>query len=168
MLCDFGLAEAIERESGGLTTSKPAEGTIRYLSPELVLKEEGRVQRTIPSDIWAWGCVFVEVFHFQIPSVLDGMLRFDLQIMADRIPYHGVPTIKAMVKMVQGFPPALIEDLVIPDFGKRLLGNCWSKDVTLRPTAGSCVEVLSQGIQITAWGTEPWVFDLSVARSVAK
>lgn len=59
MWCDFGLARTIDDIPSGLTTSRNATGTIRYLSPELL--EEESPYKTLRSDVWAWGCVFVEV-----------------------------------------------------------------------------------------------------------
>lgn len=58
MLCDFGLAKVSEVGSTGMTTAAP-EMTIRYSSPELLRTETPR--HTIYSDIWALGCVILEV-----------------------------------------------------------------------------------------------------------
>ncbi|KAG8971948.1 hypothetical protein FRC05_010483 [Tulasnella sp. 425] len=61
VLCDFGLASFVE-ESGistGLTTSRSIKGSIRYMSPELLLEEDAK--HTLESDIWAWGCTVFEI-----------------------------------------------------------------------------------------------------------
>lgn len=34
------------------------EGTMRYMSPELIRADGGN---TTQSDVWAWGCLFLEV-----------------------------------------------------------------------------------------------------------
>lgn len=60
MLADFGLSKSLEDGPSGLTTSKGLKGTLRYYSPEL-LKEQEDVSYDLPSDIWAWGCLAVEV-----------------------------------------------------------------------------------------------------------
>ena len=57
-LCDFGLAKALD-EPTGLTTVGAAQGTPRYMSPELVEEENGVA--TLASDIWAFACVTGEV-----------------------------------------------------------------------------------------------------------
>lgn len=58
ILCDFGLALVQDDFPTGLTTSSLTLGTIRYASPELM---EGNNRRTLRSDIWAWGCLALEV-----------------------------------------------------------------------------------------------------------
>lgn len=58
LLCDFGLAKIKETDSSGLTTSSfNLKGSSRYMSPELCLDP----MRDFQSDIWAWGCVLLEV-----------------------------------------------------------------------------------------------------------
>lgn len=59
MLCDFGLARVLEEVPSGLTTSKVTLGTPRYASPELVMEDDPL--RDLPSDVWAWGCLVLEV-----------------------------------------------------------------------------------------------------------
>lgn len=39
--------------------------------------------------------------------------------------------------------PASAEDPMIPDFGREVLGKCWSHDPTVRPTMTWCSEVLA-------------------------
>ncbi|KAG9006704.1 hypothetical protein FRB95_000584 [Tulasnella sp. JGI-2019a] len=65
ILCDFGLAVAVDEVSSGLTTSKGFKGSLRYCSPELVMEEEAR--RTRPSDMWAWGCLVIEIMKETVP-----------------------------------------------------------------------------------------------------
>lgn len=57
MLCDFGLSRLEEAVPSGLTTTLGVEGTMTYLSPECV---DG-AKRTAQSDVWAWGCLFLQV-----------------------------------------------------------------------------------------------------------
>ena len=57
-LCDFGLAKALG-EPTGLTNAGPAQGTTRYMSPELV--DDDDAAATVTSDIWAFACVAGEV-----------------------------------------------------------------------------------------------------------
>ncbi|KAG9043783.1 Negative regulator of mitotic exit [Tulasnella sp. UAMH 9824] len=61
VLCDFGLASFIQESgmSSGLTTSRPIKGSLRYMSPELILHDEAK--HTLASDVWAWGCTVFEV-----------------------------------------------------------------------------------------------------------
>lgn len=61
VLCDFGLAKFINDSDtpSGLTTSRTIKGSIRYMSPELVVENDAK--HTLASDIWAWGCTAFEV-----------------------------------------------------------------------------------------------------------
>lgn len=60
-LCDFGLARIfLEEESTGLTTISEHTGTTRYLAPELVAGENS-VHPTTASDVYALGCLGLEV-----------------------------------------------------------------------------------------------------------
>lgn len=60
VLCDFGLS-ADMRDLGetGLETAPILRGTQRYLSPELT--GGGSQRHSLLTDIWAWGCVLIEV-----------------------------------------------------------------------------------------------------------
>lgn len=59
LLCDFGLTIVPDSDPSGLTTTKSLKGTVRYLAPELL--ETETPARTLSSDVWAWGCVVIEV-----------------------------------------------------------------------------------------------------------
>lgn len=64
-ICDFGLVRIIGQEAGrGYTTTTPHLGTARYSAPELILIEESDYSAYTPttqSDIYAFGCVALEV-----------------------------------------------------------------------------------------------------------
>lgn len=59
MLCDFGLARIQTEDPSGLTTTASPKYTTRYASPELVMESGARI--TLASDVWAWGCLFLDV-----------------------------------------------------------------------------------------------------------
>lgn len=59
MLCDFGLAKVINERPTGLTTTRSLKGSVRYLSPELLLADDP--VHTLASDMWSWGCLLLEV-----------------------------------------------------------------------------------------------------------
>ncbi|KAG8913517.1 hypothetical protein FRC00_002235 [Tulasnella sp. 408] len=67
VLADFGLSTILEEEGTGLTTSTGLKGTVRYYSPELVLEPD--VRHSLQSDIWAWGCLTLEVQSQMMRSV---------------------------------------------------------------------------------------------------
>lgn len=60
-ICDFGLAHIFFDEPGsGLTTTTEHTGTERYLAPELVLGDI-EAHPTTASDVYALGCLGLEV-----------------------------------------------------------------------------------------------------------
>jgi serine/threonine protein kinase len=62
-ICDFGLSHFfLEEESSGYTTTTEHTGTDRYLAYELVVGTSDTIIRpTTQSDIWALGCIGLEV-----------------------------------------------------------------------------------------------------------
>ena len=74
MLRDFGLAKAMNDESG-MTTTESMRGSLRYLSPELLSDEVDLPLKNLFSDVWAWGCVLFEVF----PPPCDNMAELALK-----------------------------------------------------------------------------------------
>lgn len=58
VLSDFGLSRVPYGGSSGLTTTRGgSKGTTRWCSPEILNGEAGTPQ----SDMWAWGCLVLEV-----------------------------------------------------------------------------------------------------------
>ncbi|KZV86664.1 WD40 repeat-like protein [Exidia glandulosa HHB12029] len=58
-LCDFGLSRLLLDHSQSTTTTGRGTGTVRWMAPELL--EEG-VCHSFATDIWACGCLFIEVW----------------------------------------------------------------------------------------------------------
>ncbi|KAG9044503.1 hypothetical protein FS837_008053 [Tulasnella sp. UAMH 9824] len=131
MLADFGLSKSLESGPTGLTTSNGLKGTLRYYSPEL-LKEQEEVSYELPSDIWAWGCLAVEV-------------------LTDRIPYAGKNTEPGVFSaIIAGKPPSEIEDLPIPvPELKLLLAKCWKPEPSERPPASHCLRTLNSATPVS-------------------
>jgi serine/threonine protein kinase len=63
MLADFGLSRVVAEVSTGLTTSS-SRGSYRWMAPELFGGVESQVVVlvTVASDVWAFGCLCVEVW----------------------------------------------------------------------------------------------------------
>lgn len=83
MLCDFGLARVLEEIPSGLTTRSAKIGTLRYVSPELMLASSAR--HTRESDVWAWGCLFLEV-GAMFSALLGILLTAHLRSLQTRFP----------------------------------------------------------------------------------
>lgn len=83
-LCDFGLTTVIEfadAASGNTTTISSGE-SVRWCSPEVL---EGS-RKTLESDIWAWGCLVLEVRRYFIADniLADLLTLFKFALDNDR------------------------------------------------------------------------------------
>lgn len=60
-ICDFGLTESMERTH---MTKRNNGGSPRYMAPELF---DSKTKITEKIDVWALGCIFVEIFGGELP-----------------------------------------------------------------------------------------------------
>ncbi|KAG8917458.1 hypothetical protein FRC01_002441, partial [Tulasnella sp. 417] len=124
ILADFGLSKALEEGPTGLTTSEGLKGTLRYYSPEVI--RETCNGHSLPSDIWAWACLVLEV-------------------LADRIPYAEKKSEHSIIlALMNNEPPSDTTTLPIPISAlKGLLNKCWAIDPSERPSAEDCLQILN-------------------------
>ncbi|KAG8901679.1 hypothetical protein FRB99_005173 [Tulasnella sp. 403] len=126
MLCDFGLAKATDSSAAKAEPTTPANdgGTVRYWSPELFV--DG-AHPTLESDVWAWGCLLLEIITGQTPYndiVLEGRL------------IHEISN-KTL--------PADLGGLKCPPHIEDLLSRCWSTEPGARPTMTESLAALTAG-----------------------
>jgi serine/threonine protein kinase len=94
LLCDFGLARILLDEgSSGMTTTTAHVGTERYLAPELVSGEDLEYPTTA-SDIYAVGCLGLEV-SFMAPGSFENLTTLDYSSYSVESPTLTVETICA-------------------------------------------------------------------------
>lgn len=123
VLSDFGVSRALDEIPSGLSTSNCLGGTLRYCCPELV--NDSETKKSLPNDIWAWGCTVLEILTGMIPYA-------DLK---------SEPTL--ILALMQGRFPADKELLVIPVPELRtLLTRCWNNEPDQRPSVGDCFNVV--------------------------
>lgn len=65
-IADFGLARPITRFTGEEMQTTVCIGTTRFMAPELFDKEKSK-KIGVGVDIWALGCIFIEVFSGKRP-----------------------------------------------------------------------------------------------------
>ncbi|KAG9032628.1 hypothetical protein FRB95_001138 [Tulasnella sp. JGI-2019a] len=121
LLCDYGL-EKVEGVQEGLTTSHGFKRSMRWCSPELF---EDR-PKTTASDMWAFGCLVVEVIY-------------------ESIPYSHVHNNSAViVRIVRGELPAQSKNLRQESSIDLwdLLDECWQSEPANRLSAEKCVNSL--------------------------
>ena len=75
MLADFGLSRVVMETSTGWTTSSSL-GSYRWMAPELLAGPMKPV--TVESDVWAFGCLCLEV-RFEIYCFLQLHYLWELE-----------------------------------------------------------------------------------------
>ncbi|KIO30867.1 hypothetical protein M407DRAFT_46286, partial [Tulasnella calospora MUT 4182] len=117
VIADFGLSQLADSTESGLTTTKSIKGSFRYLSPELL--DEG-ARHTLQSDVWAFGCVMMEV--------LTGMLPFP----------NAKNDISLTLALARREMPVQTRSLTVAEPIRDLLQECWQLKPSDRPTMPRC------------------------------
>ncbi|EJD36726.1 kinase-like protein, partial [Auricularia subglabra TFB-10046 SS5] len=124
LLSDFGLA-AVQVEVAEISfltmSGSSAKGTCRWMSHELNLGDDA--QLTKASDIWAFGCVLVEVLSGRVPFY---ELATDMQVIL-AVSRGDLPS----------RPPRIRDTLW------KIMLRCWALVPSDRPSAGSLLQRLS-------------------------
>ncbi|KAG8984883.1 hypothetical protein FRB93_006180 [Tulasnella sp. JGI-2019a] len=134
LLCDFGLAKLVEAGHSGLSTSSNFHGSVRWCSPELFHDSP----RTLASDIWAYGCVVIEIIY-------------------ECTPYpHIRSNASVMLQALNRGLPAQSDDLPLPEYLRQkpttnfwdLLKECWEFESSERANAKRCIDSI-HSIRVT-------------------
>lgn len=132
ILCDFGLARALEMPTG-LTTSTAAEkGSMWWSSPEVFL---GGL-KTKRSDVWAWACTVLEVGCLKAQP--HKTLITLTQILLERKPYSSSATLAVLFSSMIAkteLPAALI---TLPEELRSMFQHCWIYDAENRARVSNC------------------------------
>ncbi|KAG8903765.1 hypothetical protein FRB99_002792 [Tulasnella sp. 403] len=140
MLCDFGLSKSTESMTAASTTNNA--GTSRYWSPELF--QQGN-RPTLESDVWAWGCLLLEVISRHQFLVLDHP-DVILQIVTGLAPYNDIPLEGRVIHQItENILPAQLDTLGCPTHVRDLLGQCWKIPSGERPKMQEVVSRLTAG-----------------------
>ena len=113
VISDFGIAKAVGSLSQATATTGRAKGTTSYMSPEMF--DRNLVETTGKADVWAWGCVMVEMLAGERPW--QGIQ--DMQVM------HEVTIKKNTPQVPADLPPRL----------DALLRRCFAYTAADRPSA---------------------------------
>lgn len=98
-ICDFGLAQQMEVQATQIPRKLEGEGgSPRYMAPELYDAVHGKLTEKV--DIWAMGCIFIELFGGVLPYAdCNTMAQLSARILVERRPPDLPP----------GLPPPLAE-----------------------------------------------------------
>lgn len=122
-LCDFGLTESMERTH--ISRRETEAGSPRYMAPEVF---DARCKLTEKLDVWAMGCLIVEVLK-------------------DRVPHEDCTTLqqvaaKLLVRMEGPFTDDCADGLRAEVW--HLATRCFERHVESRPHAASLFEELGR------------------------
>jgi serine/threonine protein kinase len=108
-LCDFGLAQQMNMEATHITRKSEGEGgSPRYMAPECYDPRHGKLSEKV--DIWALGCIFIEVFGNVLPyadcmSMAQLSARILVQKQPPQCPTTVAPTIRGVIASCFNFNP---------------------------------------------------------------
>ncbi|KAG8903848.1 hypothetical protein FRB99_002663, partial [Tulasnella sp. 403] len=103
-LYNFRLAKPTQDDSSPIQTKEIPDEAIRYCSPEILAKGN---PRTLHSDIWAWGCLL-------------------LQIITSLLPYNDVVTDIQVTHLIsEHILPVKLGEIECPSQIQELLSQCW-------------------------------------------
>jgi len=108
-LCDFGLTEPMEATH---ITKRNNGGSPRYMAPELF---DHKTKITEKVDLWAMGCIFIEIF-------------------GRTLPYEGINTLAELTREMLVHRRAPGVPFSLPDALKSVIGGCHEFDHRLRPS----------------------------------
>ncbi|KAL5638037.1 hypothetical protein ACGC1H_002340 [Rhizoctonia solani] len=125
LIADFGLSRLVMEFSTGLTTSS-SRGSYRWMAPELFggIDSYVLVLVTPASDVWAFGCLCIEILSGVIPWAST---RNDAAVMLDVVKNRKVPPL-----------PESIETTPIG----HIMRHCWAYEPLERPSIAQLVNAL--------------------------
>jgi len=123
-ICDFGLAQQMKVESTHITRKHDGEGgSPRYMAPECYDPCHGKLTEKV--DIWALGCILIEVFAGVLPYAdCVTMAQLSARILVQKRPPDVPPSVK----------PALAS----------IIRSLLAFDESRRPTASEVLKQLSR------------------------
>lgn len=116
-ICDFGLTEPMERTH---ITKKNNGGSPRYMAPELF---DSKTKITEKIDVWAMGCIFVEICGGPLPYETISTLA---DLTREMLVHRRTPD-------VPGY---------IPEEVRQVICGCLSFDYQMRPSCKGAFEQL--------------------------
>jgi tetratricopeptide (TPR) repeat protein/tRNA A-37 threonylcarbamoyl transferase component Bud32 len=97
-ICDFGLAQQMEATHIARKTDGEG-GSPRYMAPECYEASYGKLTEKV--DIWAMGCIFIELFGNRLPyHDCQSMAQLSARILVERKPPEMPATVEAPVREV--------------------------------------------------------------------
>jgi serine/threonine protein kinase len=108
-ICDFGLAQQMNMEATHITRKQEGEGgSPRYMAPECYDPRHGKLTEKV--DIWALGCIFIEVFAGVLPyadcmTMAQLSARILVQKQPPQVPTSVAPALRSLTATCFSFNP---------------------------------------------------------------
>ncbi|KZV90652.1 kinase-like protein [Exidia glandulosa HHB12029] len=143
LLCDFGLASVFDEHS--TSQNSPPKGTCRWMARELFMRDDAR--HTTYSDIWAFGCVALELISGERPFCT---ISKDQQV---------------IIALYRGDLP--YRPQTVPDSMWRLMLECWTLEPTDRPSVHAILQRMLGESLVDLRCSAPWSMRNRIVRSVS-
>jgi serine/threonine protein kinase len=148
-ICDFGSAFVNECHCPAGSPEDVLDLVTQiYVSPEIWMIDEG-ARTTKESDVWALGCVILEVSPTL--NAKRGTKIFEGQIQTGLKPYEGYNHWVQMKKVIDGEQPATKSQLQAKSDQNSIavmevMFDCWEFDPVNRPDASSILQRLNEAV----------------------
>ncbi|KZT38461.1 kinase-like protein [Sistotremastrum suecicum HHB10207 ss-3] len=136
VLADFGLSRLAKIDetltfttTSSTSTNANPGGTVRFMAPELFSIEGHGIKHSRATDIWAFGCVILEI--------MTGILPFS-QLKQDYQVIHALSTMKLPYHAHKSVPPPFDQFSELWAFCQ----SCWNIDPKQRPKASEAKYIL--------------------------
>jgi len=109
-ICDFGLAQQMEMQATQIPRKLEGEGgSPRYMAPECYDAKHGKLTEKV--DVWAMGCMFLELFAGMLPYADCGtMAQLSARILVEKrppdIPQSVPPALADLMRRCMMFDPS--------------------------------------------------------------
>eukprot|EP01113_Clastostelium_recurvatum_P031502 TRINITY_DN3939_c0_g1_i2.p1 TRINITY_DN3939_c0_g1~~TRINITY_DN3939_c0_g1_i2.p1 ORF type:complete len:1097 (-),score=195.72 TRINITY_DN3939_c0_g1_i2:87-3377(-) len=120
-VADFGMSREATLEQESQQTQSTV-GPLKWMSPESILNR----QYSKKSDVWSFGVVVWEVFHF------------------GRTPYSPLSAVQAAMAVARDGLRLEIENPNVPPLYAELMHSCWQVDPAARPDFKAIIATLKQ------------------------
>lgn len=155
-LTDFGLSKIDEIASSTTFSTSTFSATVRsvvvvlwfdrdviliwllrWMSREMAeaVSDDVFFSATEWSDIWAYGCVILEVFCLTLLDILNSYFLLVLQIISGQVPYYdkkNEPSV--LVAIAGGKAPKIPDGVTIHPELQSVMEKCWAREPSERPS----------------------------------
>lgn len=151
-ITDFGLTRVIYSQTSIAAASNfSGKGSLRWQAPELIRNvtgEQGNTSVTTASDVYAYGCICLEVISTLLALIYSAHYYWS-QVFTGRLPWHGYLDGLVVVEVaVRDNRPPRPDPTIAGDLDDAmwsLIQDCWKTESKDRPEITSIYERLKPG-----------------------